>query len=327
MHRPSAAAWILIGLVSAAAASALDLRRIDANTLVIYTTPALKDVLENFIVPSFEEKSGIDVLLVYVPPAGAQYYRVLMTRDRPEADLFLHASPLFIEKGYASGIFDAYSGPEGAETGETPQRRAPDGQQIWTAFATSPLVEVYAPSFAAPPDLNRTDLRFGLPHPLLSNNGIYAALFYDETNPAAGQDAVRRTVVQPSNARATIGGVAEGSFDVTLGYEAVARLYQSQGAKIAFGLPVIEGRTTTTNVLFCVGLVHGHPHNGTTEFIAHLFNTTVQQGLANYALRPTVPGHQGPADGLVLAGARMIDYDWSNWAALETRLSEYAVKG
>ncbi|MES2155278.1 MAG: substrate-binding domain-containing protein [bacterium] len=323
MRRPSPTAWLLVALFTVAAVSALDLRRVEGNTLVIYTTPALKDVLEKAIVPGFEAETGIHVKLVYLA-AGDEYYRVLMSRDRPEADVFLHASPLYLEKGFAAGIFESHPGPPGTEQSDTPQRRAPDGGQIWTAFAQSPLVEVYTPALAAPPDLALTPMRFGLPHPLLSNNGVYAAMFFETLDKEAGQRAVEHTVVQPTNARANIGGVADGSFDVTLGYEAVASLYQKQGAKVAYTLPRIHGEDATTMVLFAAALVKNHPHPGGAQFIDHLFSASVQDQLASVMLRPTVPGHAGA--GLDLTGARIIEYDWSMWADLESALPAYQVK-
>lgn len=288
MPTPSPAGWLAIVLVAAAAISAVDLQRVEEGTLVIYTTPAIKDLLETAIVPPFEAQSGLSVKLVYLP-AGDEYYRVLMTRERPEADLFLHASPLFIEKGYAEGIFAAYPAPVRAQGDGTPQRATREGN-VWTAFATSPLVAVHAPTITAP-DLNRSSLRFGLPHPLLSNNGMYAALLFDQASPAAGRKAVDLTVVQPTNAQANINGAADGSFDLTLGYEAVARLFQTKGADITFSLPVVDGVTVTTDVLFCVGLVKNQARAGAQDFIAHLFTPEVQDALAQHTLRPTVANH------------------------------------
>ncbi len=248
-----------------------------------------------------------------------------MSRDRPEADLFLHASPLFIEKGYASGIFDAFPDPPGIDTAGTPQRPAGDGTHIWMAFAQSPLVEVYAQRLPSPPDLNHTSLAFGLPHPMLSNNGIYAALFFDATDAAAGHRAVDLTVVQPTNAQANIGGVADGSFDITLGYEAVARLFVAKGAKVSYSLPQMNGEATTTPVLFSVGLVKNHPHPGADRFIAHLFSDEVQDSMAGFSLRSGVPGHAAVPGGLDLSHARIIDYDWATWSTLERRLPAYVV--
>lgn len=326
MRRPSPTVVLVVGLFCAAAVSALDLRRVEHNTLVIYTTSALKDVLEQSIVPRFERATGIHVQVDYTKTAGQEYYNVLMTRDRPEADLFLHASPLFIEKGYAAGLFEPYPVPPGANTSDTPQRRAPDGQAIWTAFATSPLVEVYSKSQGAEPDLNRTNLRWGLPHPQLSNNGIYAALFFDSTSRIAGRKAVDFAVVQPTNAQANMAGAADGTFDLTIGYEAVAKLYQEKGAKISYALPLLDGRIVTTNVLFSAGLVNHHPHPGAQQFIDFLFTPAIQQSLGDYTLRPAVPGIAASSRVLDLTGAVLPDYDWSRWAELESRLPDYVVQ-
>jgi len=288
-------------LFLAATVSALDLRRAEANTLVIYTTSALKDYLDQSIVPAFEAQYGLHVKIIYALPAGDEYYRVLMTRDRPEADVFLHASPLFIEKGYESGVFETYPAPGGADFPGELQRTGPGGN-IWTAFARSPLVEVYSPKQAGPPDLNHTSLRFGLPHPLLSNNGVYAAMFFEQASPAAGRKAV------------------------DLAVEAVARLYkETRGAKISYALPVVDHENITTNVLFSVGLVKHHPHPGALQFIQFLFTSKSQDALAKSFLRPTVRGHADPAGSLDTSHAQMLLFDWSRWHDLEETLPSYVV--
>jgi len=247
-RRLGSAAWLGIIVVVAAVASAIDLTRTEARTLVVYTTPAWRDVLEKHIIPAYERETDHRVEPVYMT-AAAQYYRVLMSRDRPEADLFVHASPLYIEKGNADGAFDPLPSEQGRPIDRSRARVEADGP-VWRAFAWSPLVEVYHPDLGSPPDLASADYSFGFPHPLLSNNGVYAALLFEQTDPAVGQRALSRTVVQPTNARANIGGVADGSFDVTLGYEAVAAFFQDRGARIAFDVPVIEGQRVTTPVLF-----------------------------------------------------------------------------
>lgn len=325
MPKLSPATSLVMLLLLAATVSAFDLRRVEANTLVVYTTPALKEVLEKEIVPSFEAKHGIKVKLIYLP-AASEFYRVKMANDRPEADLFLHASPLFIEKGYAEGLFDTFDLPAAAATQATPQRRGPDHGVIWAAVATSPLVEVYNPAFDAPPDLNRTSTSFGFPHPLLSNNGVYATLFFETTDRAAGRKAVDRTVVQPTNAQANMNGAADGTFDVTLGYEAVAKLFKDgKGAQIEYGFPVVNGRNVTLNVQFSLGLVHNHAHAGWQEFIDHIFDPAVQASFSKYDMRPTLPDVPGPADALDLKRASLITYDWSKWQELESRLPVYVV--
>src|SRR5437660_1542424 len=85
--------------------------------------------------------------------------------------------------------------------------------------------------------LSLTDLpfinpSFGFPHPLPSNNGVYAVLFSETVSAAAGARALAHTVVQPVNARSNILGVADRAFDVTLGYEGVTLFYLNQGAHV-----------------------------------------------------------------------------------------------
>src|SRR5881409_825371 len=86
------------------AVSLTDLYKVQQGNLVVYTTPALQSLLESLVVPAFRSATGIDVTLVYVS-AGEQYNRLRMSGGHPEADVFLHASPLFLEKGYAAGYF------------------------------------------------------------------------------------------------------------------------------------------------------------------------------------------------------------------------------
>lgn len=317
---------ILLAVVLAGAAlAATDLYRAQKQTLVLYTTPALKDLLEKDILPRFEKETGRDVEPVYVA-AGEQYNRLRMGGDKPEADLFLHASPLFIEKGYQDGYFAAIR-VDAAEQGNASFRsREVDGGRIWYAFAWSPLVEVYGNRFDEPPDLATADVKYGLAHPLLSNNGIYNVLYFETVDPEAGRHALARTTVQPVNARSSINGVADGSFDVTLGYEAVTLLYQSKGAKVESALPSLHGEHHVVPVLISVGLVKDHTHADAERFIDFLFTNETQQRLAKSYFRPVLEGAPSPEKGADLAGAEEIRFDWSRWQELESKLKDYEVK-
>ncbi|MEA3199476.1 MAG: iron(III) transport system substrate-binding protein [Thermoplasmata archaeon] len=323
--KASASAILLVVLAVGAVAAAADLHRVQAQTLVVYTTPALKDVLEKDIIPRYEQATGERVDPVYVP-AGEQYNRLRMGGDRPEADVFLHASPLYLEQGSHEGYFDAWSLPEGAQINAT--YRSDDPGATWYAFAWSPLVEVYGPRLGAAPDLATAELKFGLAHPLLSNNGIYNVIYYEQVSPEAGRHALARTTVQPTNSRATIDGVADGSFDVTLGYEAVALLYEGKGARVEHDLPLLAGNRSLVPVLFVGGLVHGHPHADAERFLQFLFTNQTQGHLAKYFLRPTLPGAKPLASGLdaQMAGLAPITYDWTRWQELEAKLPTYRVK-
>lgn len=307
-------------LVLGAAASALDLHQVETHTLVVYTTAALKDYLEKAAIPAFTRQTGVQVVPVYLS-AGEEYVRVRMSRDRPEADLFLHASPLFLEKGYRDGVMQPFT--NGPDLGLGNQSRPVPGGRIWKAFAWSPLVEIYRPGHG-PVDLANDTGKVGFAHPLLSNNGIYNVLFFESLDPAAGARAINRTVVQPVNSAATVGGVADGSYDTALGYEAVAMLYKSKGAAIDDGLPVLGGHQATTPVLFSAALVRNHPHPGAEAFISFLFQPEVQGMLAKYGMRPMDAGAPQPK-GLDLANARVLRYDWSHWATLESALPRYEV--
>lgn len=308
-------------LALATVAAGLDLHKVETQTLVIYTTPALQEFLERVVLPEFTRDTGIEVVPVYMT-ASEEYYRVRLAEERPEADVFVHASPLFLEKGYQSGIIEPMEA--GVDLGPGNQSRPVPGGRIWYSFAWSPLVEVHRPG-EGPVDLATDDGKFGFAHPLLSNNGVYNVLFFEALDRAAGQAALDRTVVQPVNARATIGGIAEGSYDLTLGYEAVGRFYQGRGAKIDVSVPVLSNESVTTPVLFSVALVRNHPHGAAPEFVKTFFQPEVQAQLARSHFRPVLPGAPQP-DGLDLSGARMLGYDWADWEALETALTDYEVK-
>src|SRR5881296_3802360 len=206
------------------AVSLTDLYKVQQGALVVYTTPALQSLLESLVVPAFRSATGIDVTLVYVS-AGEQYNRLRMSGGHPEADVFLHASPLFLEKGYAAGYFLPFQIANVSVPPPNFVSRSVAGGHLWYAFAWSPRVEVYDPQLSPTPDLATFDTTFGFPHPLLSNNGIYAVLFFENVSAAAGARALAHTVVQPVNARSTILGVADQAFDVTLGYEGVTLFY------------------------------------------------------------------------------------------------------
>lgn len=308
-------------LVAGAGLSLYDLKSDERRTIVVYTTPALRDLLEKEIVPRFERETRVEVSLVYVP-AGQQYNRLRMGGDQgAEADLFLHASPLYLVKGASEGYVD----PAPSTLGE-PQPEL--GGEAWRAFAWSPLVAVHREGTPPPPDLATSDRTFGFPHPLLSANGASVVLFFEEVSPEAGERALAHTRVQPTNSRANIGGIADGSFDLTLGYEAVVRFYQDQGAKVAYEIPVVDGEKVTTPVLFSAALIHGERHPRSEDLFEFLFTNATQDALARYHFRsieeyPNATAKEGFLD---LADARQVHYDWSRWADLESKLSDYEVR-
>lgn len=314
-------AGVVALLLVVGAAAAFDLQRVEARTLVIYTTPALQDFVEKAAIPAFTAATGIRAVAVYFT-ASSEYYRLRLSQERPEADVFLHASPLYLEKGAAAGLFEAW-------TTTAPGVAALDGQPTtaaWHAFAWSPVVSVYAKDRTDAPDLLDGDDRLGLAHPLLSNNGVYVTLLLDDAGPDTRQQVLARTVVQPTNARATIGGVADGSYDLTLGYEAVASFFQGRGANVVYDVPMLGGEATTAPVLFAASLVANHPHDGAEAFLASLLTPEVQGKLAASGLRPVLAGVAGPAGALDLDGVRILRTDWSDWAAIEARLPAYEVK-
>lgn len=323
--RASGPAILAVVLLAGAALAAADLLRAQARTLVVYTTPALKDLLEKDVLPRYEAATGQRATPVYVA-AGEQYNRLRMGGEKPEADVFLHASPLFIEKGYQDGYFAPLRIDEAEAAPDWLKGREADGGRVWYAFAWSPLVEVYSPRFEEAPDLATADVKYGLAHPLLSNNGVYNVLYFETLDPEAGRHALERTTVQPVNARSSINGVADGSFDLTLGYEAVTLLYQSKGAKVASDLPNLHGEHAVVPVLMTVGLVRDHPHPDAERFLRFLFTQESQSRLPKAYYRPALGNETTPEGGQDVAGVDMLRYDWSKWADLEAKLKDYEVK-
>ena len=321
MTTPSLVPLALVCLVLAATAAGLDLHRVETHTLVIYTTPALRDFIEKAAIPAFTAETGIRATPVYMT-AAEEYYRIRMSETRPEADVLVHASPLFLEKGYLEGVVQPFD--LGEDLGPGNQSRPVPGGRVWHAFAWSPLVTVHRPGDTAL-DLAQGTSPFGFPHPLLSNNGIYAVLFFEGTDPEAGARILQRTEIQPVNARANIGGVAEGDYDLTLGYEAVARFYQERGAEVDMSVPMLGGENVTTPVLFAAALVHDSPHHGAREFLQVLLSPEVQDRAADFHFRPILAGADQPEDALDLSGARIVRYDWEEWDRLEAKLSDYEV--
>lgn len=317
---------ILLGVVVAGAVlAAIDLQRAQQETLVVYTSPALKDLFELDLVPRYLAQTGQTVSPVYVA-AGEQYNRLRMSGDEPEADVFVHASPLFLEKGYDEGYFEKIVLPEAEANNVSFRSREVNGGRIWYTFAWSPLVEVYATRLDAPPDLATSNLTYGLAHPLLSNNGIYNVLYFEELDPEAGRHALARTTVQPVNARSSINGVADGSFDVTLGYEAVTLLYQDRGASVAMALPNLRGERHVVEVLVSVGLVRNHPHDEAYRFIRFLFTNETQANLGKYHFRSVVQGAAPPDGGVDVTIGTRVPYDWADWRELEDKLKDHEVR-
>jgi len=317
-------ALVVVAVAGLAVVSAVDLNRIAAQTLIIYTTPALRDLLEKDLIPRYRASGGLRVEPVYTA-AGEQYNRLRMSGNDPEADLFLHASPLYVQRGYEDGYFrpvvlnvtlnETFRGP-------------PAGEGLaWVAFAWTPVVEVYNPRLDAAPDLGSAKLRFGLPHPRLSNNGLYNVLLFELVDVEAGKWALSRTVVQPVNARTSIGGVIDGSFDVTLGYDAVTRQFQKQGAKVVAGPPNFSGRNATTPVLVTAGLVEGAHETEAKRFIDFLFTNATQANLKKFFFR-SVMGNESDVDAAFPAAqdVQVVHFDWTNWNQLDKAVPRYEVK-
>lgn len=314
-------------LVAGVGLSLYDLQSDARHTIVVYTTPALRDLLEKGIIPRFERETGFDVSLVYIP-AGQQYNRLRMSGGSTEADLFLHASPLFLEKGYAEGHVAPFLLEDDAAIPDTLKgARVPEGR-AWYAFAWSPLVEVFPATTPSAPDLASSDASFGFAHPVLSNNGVYNVILFEGAGGDAGRRALERTRSQPTNARANIGGVADGSFDLTLGYEAVVRFYQQQGAKVAYELPLLDGERVTTPVLCSVSLIAGQRNPAADELARFLFTDQTQQTLSAYSFRSVRPDAAPPAGAAHIDAAevRELHYDWTRWRALEETLTDYEVR-
>lgn len=318
------AAIAIVAVFGLTIVAAIDLENVARNTLTVYTTPALRDLVEKELIPRYRDAGGIRVVPVYTA-AGEQYNRLRMSGDDPEADLFLHASPLYVQRGFEDGYFLPLDA-SGVALNDTFLGPSVNGGVAWMAFAWTPVVEVYAPHFASVPDVSNADLRFGLPHPRLSNNGIYNVLLFESVSPEAGQWVLERTVVQPINARTSIGGVVDGSFDVTLGYDAVTKFYQKQGAKVKSGPPNFDGENVTTPVLVTAGLVKGTHEKEAQEFIESLFRPETQANLTRFFFRPVL----GPDSDFASAfpaedRVRMVHYDWTDWKRIDSAIPRYEV--
>src|SRR5213593_4018477 len=180
-------AFSIAALVLAAglALSLTDLYKVQQGTLTVYTTPALRAILESLIVPRFRNATGVDVTLVYVS-AGEEYNRLRMSGGHPEADVFLHASPLFLEKGYQAGYFLPFS----IRNTSVPVNflsRSVAGGHLWYAFAWSPLAEVYKPALGAPqgPRVHQHDIR--LPRPAAQQQRHLCGPVLREYRPGRGR--------------------------------------------------------------------------------------------------------------------------------------------
>lgn len=317
----------LVLMIALAGLAVADLERAQTRTLVVYTTAALSQALEKDIIPRFTRQTGIPVATVYVA-AGEEYNRLRLSGTSPEADVFLHASPMLIEQGYAEGYFSAYDIPAADQGNASFRSRDVDGGHVWYAFAWSPLAEVYRQGSVAP-DLASSTQTFGFAHPRLSNNGVYAVIYFESLSPDAGRLALSRTSIQPTNGQANIGGLADGSFDVTLGYEAVTLQYAAKGAKVQQSLPLLDGKRALEPVVFSAGLVRAHAHPGAMEFIQFLFSNETQARLAKNYLRPVLgnassAAPQGAID--ISVADENVTYDWGRWQALQDALPRYEVK-
>src|SRR2546426_4357774 len=164
-------AFSIAALVLAAglALSLTDLYKVQQGTLVVYTTPALRDLLESLVAPRFHAATGTDVTLVYVS-AGEEYNRLRMSGGHPEADLFLHASPLYLEEGFDAGHFLPFQIARSASVPPNFVSRSVAGGPLWYALAWSPLAGGYGPLPSPTPAPAAHPTTFGVPHSLLSPN-------------------------------------------------------------------------------------------------------------------------------------------------------------
>ena len=121
----------------------------------------------------------------------------------------------------------------------------------------------------------------------------------------------------------------DGTFQVTLGYEGVTLFYKSQGARVAFDLPLLGGRRFLTPVVFSAGVVKGHPNPRALDFINFLFRDEIQSNISRFYFRAVLPGFPDPAGGITLPAPGMVvlNYDWSRWSSLESALPKYVVGG
>ncbi len=88
-------------------------------------------------------------------------------------------------------------------------------------------------------------------------------------------------------------------------------------------------------VILSAGLVKGHPNPRAVDLLEFLFSDSIQANLNRSStlnplyLRSVLPPFSAPAGGISLPapGALTIDYNWSNWSALEKVLPNYVIVG
>src|SRR5437016_13441955 len=102
MMRPSRFTIVILVIAIGVALASVDLFRLEKQTLVLYATPALRHLLEGFVVPHFRADFSVDITIVHVS-AGGQYNRLRLPGARPDADPLLPASPRSLAQGCPGG--------------------------------------------------------------------------------------------------------------------------------------------------------------------------------------------------------------------------------
>src|SRR3989449_7664874 len=115
------------------------------------------------------------------------------------------------------------------------------------------------------------------------------------------------------------------------GSERLTWSYHRQGAELAFGTPLYNGSCRVSPVICSAALGKGHPNPRALDFINFLFRPEIQSNvnMSPFYFRSVLPPYSDPIGGTPLPapGAVTLNYDWSQWATLESALPKYVIGG
>jgi|GEM_PF-2301942 len=300
------------------------------TTITVYASPAFRLLIDNGLGPAFENKTNIHVVGSYLG-GGEQYYKIKIT-NQTDCDLFLHAAPLYIEKGYAEGLFISYKTQHEDEINDSLKSREVTynniNGRIWYAVAWTPLVEIYSiKNYVQAPDIVRNkNVSFGLSHPILANNGIYVALMLESFPEEVTRDIESRCKYQPANAQATIDGVCTGKYDIAFGYEGTVIEYKKKGYPIDSDVTLVDGKKYCTPVLVSAGIVKKGKTDLALKFIEWMLSEEGQSVFQKFYYRPTCAEYSG--DGVKITNdVKFVNYNWSKTEEIDSILRKHVLGG
>ncbi len=295
------------------------------KTLTIYASPAFQKFLDEGLKPAFENKTGIKVIGSY-EGGGSQYNKMTLASSTSECDMFLHACPQYIERGYSEGYFKPYVSQYDNQINDSlksrPMTVGNTTGRLWYSVAWTPLVEIYSNEYSTTPDVATADVTYGLSHPILANNGVYVALMLDSFPTNVRDKMISKCPTWPSNAGATIDGVAKGTYDVAFGYEGTAIQKADQGAPIKSDFVIMNGTKYYTQVIMAAGILKNGHANYALQFIEFVLSSEGQAIMQKYSYRSPYLPYTGK--GVVESNdVHKITYDWSKWQDIDAMLVRY----